>query len=140
MWLSLLSTSSMWNISTLFWGPSGICVYSPRATPSVNKPHISSWPQNNLYQYLKSLESRFRFVCRPFGSINSNCAVWMVTKTVLIGISRIVCMHSDMCNDGIYLLPNLVGNNYLNKEKSTSSGFGCLSLGKFRLFWRKLQV
>ena len=29
--------------------PSGIWVYSPRATPSVNKSHIPLWPQNNLY-------------------------------------------------------------------------------------------
>jgi hypothetical protein len=38
----------MWKISTLFWGTSGICVYSPRSA-SVNKSHIPSLPQNNLY-------------------------------------------------------------------------------------------
>ena len=49
MSLSLLSTSFMWNISKLFWGSSWICVYSPRATPLVNKSHIPSWPQNDQY-------------------------------------------------------------------------------------------
>ena len=28
MLLSLLSTSSMWNISELFWGPSGMCLFT----------------------------------------------------------------------------------------------------------------
>ena len=48
--LSLLSTSSMCNISIRYFeAPRGYVYSSPRDTPSVNKSHIPSWPQNNLY-------------------------------------------------------------------------------------------
>lgn len=44
----------MWNIIRLFWGHSEICVHSLRATPSLNKSHILSEAQNNLYLFLSS--------------------------------------------------------------------------------------